>query len=66
LILQSHTDPMVLDGSATALLSGLATPAADKRLVWFEHSGHELFLDLEHQAVVETVLLFVAERLKRD
>lgn len=66
LILQSHTDPMVLDGSATALFSGLATPAADKRLAWFEHSGHELFLDLEHQAVVETVLLFVGERLKHN
>lgn len=66
LLLQSHADPVVLDASVQMLLTGLATPAADKHVAWFERSGHELFLDLERQSVVETVLQFVGERLKRD
>ncbi|MFS6826713.1 alpha/beta hydrolase [Cyanobium sp. ATX-6F1] len=66
LILQSHADPVVLDASVPLLCAGLATPAAEKRVVWFERSGHELVLDLEGPAVVATVMEFVGERLKRD
>ncbi|MCP9848885.1 carboxylesterase [Cyanobium sp. Morenito 9A2] len=65
LILQSHADPVVLDASVPLLCAGLATPAAEKRVVWFERSGHELVLDLEGPAVVATVMEFVGERLMR-
>jgi hypothetical protein len=42
LILQSHGDPTVLDAGAVTLLSGLGTPASDKRIFWLQRSGHEL------------------------
>jgi carboxylesterase len=63
LILQSHGDPVVLDTSAETLLAGLTTPAAEKRIVWFERSGHELLRDVDRDAVIEAVLQFVGERL---
>lgn len=66
LILQSHGDPVVRDGSADELWSGLATPAAEKRIVWLERTGHELLRDVEAEAVLDTVLQFVDGRLKRS
>jgi len=66
LILQSHGDPTVLDASATTLLSGLGTPAADKRIVWLQRSGHELLQDVDRAAVIEAVVGFVGQRVQRQ
>jgi hypothetical protein len=57
LILQSHGDPTVLDASAVTLFSGLGTPAADKRIVWLQRSGHELLqaADERHQAALSSL-----------
>ena len=30
--------------------------STDKRLIWFERSGHAITVDLEHDALYETVL----------
>ena len=66
LILQSHGDPTVQDASAVTLLSGLGTPAADKRVVWLQRSGHELLQDVDRVAVIEAVVEFVGGRLQRQ
>jgi carboxylesterase len=59
LILQSHGDSTVLDASALTLLSGLGTPASDKRIFWLQRSGHELWQDVDRVAVIEAVVGFV-------
>lgn len=64
LILQSHGDLVVLDAGAEALLARLATPAAAKRIVWFDRSGHELLRDVDRDAVIDSVLQFVGERIQ--
>ena len=66
MILQSHGDPTVLDASATTLYSSLGTPAADKRIVWLQHSGHELLQDVDRVAVIEAVVGFVGGRMQRQ
>jgi carboxylesterase len=63
LILHSHGDPVVKDTSAETVLANLATPTAEKRIVWFQRSGHELLRDVDRDAVLEAVLQFVGERL---
>ena len=59
LILQSHGDPTVLDASALTLLSGLGTPASDKRIFWLQRSGQELWQDVDRAAVIVAVVGFV-------
>jgi esterase/lipase len=66
LIQQSHGDPTVLDASAVTLLSGLGTPASDKRIVWLQRSGHELLQAVDRAAVIEAVVGFVGERMQRQ
>jgi carboxylesterase len=63
LILHSHGDPVVMDTSAETVLADLATLTAEKRIVWFQRSGHELLRDVDRDAVLEAVLQFVGERL---
>jgi esterase/lipase len=59
LILHFHGDPTVLDASALTLLSGLGTPASDKRIFWLQRSVHELWQDVDRVAVIEAVVGFV-------
>jgi len=66
LILLSHGDPTVLDASALTLLSGLGTPASDKRIVWLQRPGHELWQDVDRVAVIEAVVGFVGERMQQQ
>ena len=60
LILQSKTEHTVQPRSAEYIYNKLAT-AAGRRLVWFEHSGHILTLDREHEAVFKEIADFFAE-----
>lgn len=63
LILHSVVDSLNSPQGAKMMYSRLSTPYDLKRLVWFEKSGHELFLDCEREAVIQTVVEFVQERL---
>jgi esterase/lipase len=36
--------------------------SAQKELVWFEHSGHEMLLDCEADAVADRIGLFLKQR----
>jgi carboxylesterase len=37
--------------------------SADKRIVWFERSGHEMLRDLERDAVLDVIGRYLSERL---
>lgn len=65
LMLQSHNDSTVAPASAAIIRREIATPPADKWIVWFEETEHEMFQDCERDAVVEVVVDYVRERLKR-
>jgi carboxylesterase len=62
LLLQSRNDSTVSLESAPTILRETATPAALKRLVWFEKTEHEMFLDMEWEQTVATVVEYVRDR----
>jgi len=62
LIIQSHNDSTVSPESAEIVYAGIATPAQDKRIVWFEQTEHEMFLDCEREAVLDAVVDYVRGR----
>lgn len=62
LILQSHRDKTVTPASAEIIRDGIATPVEQKRIVWFETSGHEMFRDCERQAIIAVITSYVQER----
>lgn len=62
LIVQSRNDSTISPESATIVLDGIATPASDKRIVWFKETEHEMLCDLEADDVVMSILNFVRER----
>jgi carboxylesterase len=57
LILQSHKDQVVTPSSAQMIYDKVSL--TDRDLMWFEASGHEMFLDSERDAVIETVMAFI-------
>jgi carboxylesterase len=63
LIMQSHKDNTISAESPAIILGGISTPARDKRVKWFEQSEHEMFRDCERQAVIESVVDYVMERV---
>jgi carboxylesterase len=63
LILQCHNDPSVAPASANVIYQGISTPDAQKRIVWFERSGHEMFRDCERGATVDEIVKYVQERI---
>lgn len=64
LLLQSHRDSVVVPESANWILRTIATPPPQKRIIWFDHTNHELFRDCEREAAIEAVTAFVADRLR--
>lgn len=52
-ILQSKKDTVVAPKAADVAYEKISSK--DKRVVWFEKSGHEMFLDLEADAIVSEV-----------
>jgi len=60
LIMQGRNDRTVPVANAPHIMARLGS--ADKRLVWFERSGHAITVDLEHDAVYATVLDWMSAR----
>lgn len=56
-ILHSRKDQVVSPVASEIIHEKISSK--DKNLVWFEKSGHEMFLDLEAQDVVQAVMTFV-------
>lgn len=63
LVLQSRADTTVLPVSAEIVLGGIAAQPADKRILWFERTEHEMFLDVEADAVIAAVVDYVRARI---
>lgn len=59
LILQSKIEKTVDPLGAQELYCGIATPEAEKKLVWLENSGHILTLDKECEIVFREILDFL-------
>jgi carboxylesterase len=65
LIMQSHRDTTVAPESAQIIYDRISTPAAQKHIVWFEVTEHEMFRDCEREVAIETVVDYVQERAGR-
>jgi carboxylesterase len=66
LILQSRNDSTVAPESAEIIERRIATPPAEKRIIWFEETEHEMFQDCEQEAAVGAVVNDVKARLQRQ
>jgi len=62
-ILQSRNDSTVAPESAEIVYAEIGTPSADKHIVWFDETEHEMFRDCERDAAVEAVAEFVRARV---
>lgn len=62
LILHSRRDGIAAPVNAAAILNGISTPADQKRVQWFDLSGHEMFRDCEREAAIAAVAAYVQER----
>jgi len=63
LILQSHKDSTISEECPEIIRAGISTPEKQVRIQWFELSEHEMFRDCERQAVIETIVDYVMERV---
>jgi carboxylesterase len=63
LILQSRKDTTVAPACADIIYNEISTPAAQKRIVWFEKTEHEMFRDCERAAIIEVITNYVRERI---
>jgi carboxylesterase len=57
LIIETHQDKVIKPESAQIIHDRVSS--AEKRLVWFEKSGHEMMQDLEREAVFDTIEKFL-------
>jgi carboxylesterase len=64
LVLQGRLDEMVLPVNAERIYAGLGSH--DKKVVWFQRSGHQLPSDVEHRDVSQTIVDWLSERLPAD
>ncbi|MEW6203610.1 MAG: alpha/beta fold hydrolase [bacterium] len=64
LILHSKKDKVIAPRAARIIYSKIATPSAQKKIVWFKRSGHEMCLDLEAEAVLRTIGDHIAQAVK--
>jgi carboxylesterase len=65
LILHGRRDGTAAPEGARAIIDGISTPAAEKRIAWFDRTGHQMFLGVESEAVIATILAWVREREAR-
>lgn len=62
LIIHAYQDKVIKPESAQIIQDRASSP--EKRLVWFEQSGHEMMQDLEREAVFDTIEAFLLEKRK--
>ena len=65
LILQSRKDDVVAPESMNIIYNGISTPTEFKRMVWFDKTGHDMFHDCEHDAVIEEIIKYILERISQ-
>lgn len=62
LIIHSKKDTTIDPVSAEIIYNDIRTPASEKRIQWFEVTDHEMFRDIERDAVTQAVVDYVASR----
>jgi len=62
LILHSRKDNASSPDGIQTLYDTVSTPKDDKRVLWFEKTNHEMFLDCEREAVIQAVVNYIRER----
>jgi carboxylesterase len=63
LIMQSRNDALLAPESVEIIYNRISTPSEQKRVVWFEKTGHDMFFDCEREAVIKLVTEYVRERI---
>jgi carboxylesterase len=64
LILQSRQDIVVEPQSMDIIYNGISTPFELKRKVWLEKTGHDMFHDCEADFIIDTIAIYVRERME--
>ncbi|NTV02312.1 MAG: alpha/beta fold hydrolase [Chlorobiaceae bacterium] len=63
LILHGRHDSSILPESAGMVMQAIGTPAAEKRVEWFEKTDHQIFCDCERDRAVSAVSGFIVRRI---
>ena len=63
LIIHSHKDTSVAEKSVAIIHDSIATPAADKKIAWFDQTEHEMFRDCERYAIIDVIKEYVKGRI---
>jgi len=63
-IIQSRNDTVITSDCSEIIFNNIATPLAEKRIIWFEKTGHEMFRDCERDEVVKEIMSFIKERIE--
>lgn len=63
LILQSRHDSVVVPESALLIYDNIATPPAEKKMIWYEVSDHEMFRDCEREKIIADIVVYVKGRM---
>lgn len=64
LVLHSHKDQVIAPKAAQVIYKTISSK--DKKLTWFEESGHEMMLDLEAEKIIATVGDFIRDLASRS
>ena len=64
LIMQSRNDTAISPENVKLIYDEISTPVESKRILWFERTEHEMFLDCESEATAGAVAEYIEERLK--
>ena len=63
-ILQSHKDGTVPEKAVNIIYDNISTPPSERKTIWFETSGHEMFRDCESCEMIQTVVDTVRDRMQ--
>ena len=62
LIVHSRKDQVISPKAAETIFNKISTPKNAKNIAWFKKSGHEMCLDLEAEAVLETIATYIEDQ----
>ena len=64
LVLHGRNESIVLPESAGMVMDAIGTPAAQKRVLWFEKTDHQIFCDCERELAVKAVCDYIDDRVR--
>jgi carboxylesterase len=63
LLIQSRKDDTVAPENMDIIYQGISTSTEQKKIIWFEKTGHDMFRDCERDAVIGVIMNYVTERI---